>query len=255
MRGLPLLITSPAKHELERARGVQHAETRRTIRLDPDYRRDSYKRAFDLTVMIASHIALFPLFLVLWTLIPLAIWLEDRGPVFYTQRRVGKNGRVFSLYKFRSMVVDAESMSGPTWASERDPRVTRVGRFLRARALDELPQTVNIWKGDLSIVGPRPERPELTVRFCEEIPMFLYRVQVRPGLTGLAQVFGQYSTRPKDKLRYDILYITRLSPLLDVKLILASVLVTLQGRWQVPNKQIGRARKNSTARKQRSGTF
>ena len=175
---------------------------------------------------------LLPVFLLLWTLVPLAIWLEDRGPVFYIQRRVGRNGRLLRLFKFRSMVPDAESHTGPVWAAENDPRITRVGRFLRATALDELPQVINLWKGDLSLVGPRPERPELHEEFLKEAPGFHRRLEVRPGLTGLAQVRGRYATRPRDKLRYDTLYMRRMSPLLDVKLLFLSVIITLKAGWQ-----------------------
>ena len=183
--------------------------------------------------MLATvHVLLLPAFLLLWTLVPLAIWLEDRGPVFYIQRRVGKNGRMLRLFKFRSMVPGAELQTGPVWAAENDPRVTRVGRFLRATALDELPQIINLWKGDLSLVGPRPERPELHEEFVKEAPGFHRRLEVRPGLTGLAQVRGRYATRPKDKLRYDTLYMKRMSPLLDVKLLFLSVIITLKAGWQ-----------------------
>ena len=196
------------------------------------HRRDWYKRSFDLAVLAAAHIALLPVFLLLWTLVPLAIWIEDRGPVFYTQKRLGRNGRLLRLFKFRSMVPGAETHTGPVWATENDPRVTRVGRFLRATALDELPQVINLWRGDLSLVGPRPERPELYEEFAKEAPGFHRRLEVRPGLTGLAQVRGRYATRPKDKLRYDTLYIRRMSPLLDVKLLLLSVIITLKAGWQ-----------------------
>ena len=195
-------------------------------------RRDWYKRPFDLAVLVVVHVALSPVFLLLWTLVPLAIWLEDRGPVFYTQLRVGRGGRVFRLFKFRSMVPNAESLTGPVWAADDDPRVTRVGRFLRARALDELPQVINMWKGDLSLVGPRPERPELADEFARETPGFVRRLDLRPGLTGLAQVRGRYATRPKDKLRYDTIYMKKMSPWLDVKLLFMSVVVTLRAGWQ-----------------------
>ena len=202
------------------------------------YGRDRYKRVFDLAVVFAAHVLLLPVFLPLWVLTPLAIWLEDRGPVFYTQKRVGKRGRVFHLFKFRSMRRHAESSTGPVWASEDDPRITRVGRFLRARALDELPQVINIWKGDLSFVGPRPERPELAEKFEQEVPGFQERLRVRPGLTGLAQLYGRYATTPRQKLRYDSLYVRKMSPWLDIKLLLLSVLVTLRARWQARDKQL-----------------
>lgn len=178
------------------------------------------------------HIALAPLWIVSWTLIPLAIWLYDRGPIFYTQPRLGKGGRVFKVYKFRSMAPDAERMSGAVWASENDPRITPVGRVLRNRALDELPQVINMFRGDLSLVGPRAERPELADEFADRIPNFHRRLLVRPGLTGLAQVYGRYDTAPHNKLRYDTLYMRRMSPWLDVKLLALSVWVTLTARWQ-----------------------
>lgn len=193
---------------------------------------DWWKRPFDLIVLSAVHIALAPIWLALWTFIPLTIWLSDRGPVFYTQARVGKGGRIFRAYKFRSMVPDAERYTGAVWAEEDDPRITRVGRFLRSRALDELPQVINMWKGDISLVGPRPERPELVEEFTQQWPEFGNRLAVRPGLTGIAQVYGRYSTHPRDKVRYDMIYVRRMSPWLDIKLLVLSVLITVRARWQ-----------------------
>ena len=193
---------------------------------------DWWKRPFDLAVLVAAHLALAPLWAALWTLIPLAIWLHDRGPVFYTQPRLGKGGRVFRVYKFRSMIPDAERYSGAVWAAENDPRITPIGRFLRARALDELPQVINMFRGDLSLVGPRAERPELADEIAERTPGFHRRLLVRPGLTGLAQVYGSYDTSPRNKLRYDTLYMGRMSPWLDVKLLTLSVWTTLAAKWQ-----------------------
>ena len=193
---------------------------------------DWWKRPFDLLVLTAVHVALVPVWAVLWISIPLAIWLHDRGPVFYTQERLGKNGRIFRVYKFRSMIPDAERHTGAVWADEDDPRITPIGAFLRSRALDELPQVINMWKGDISLVGPRAERPELSEEFESSYPGFEQRLLVRPGMTGLAQIYGRYSTHPRNKLRYDILYIRRMSPLLDVKLLVSSVLLTLRARWQ-----------------------
>ena len=193
---------------------------------------DWWKRPFDLIVLTAVHVALAPLWAVLWTVIPLAIWLHDRGPVFYTQERLGKNGRTFRVYKFRSMIPDAERHTGAVWASDDDPRITPIGAFLRSRALDELPQVINMWKGDISLVGPRAERPELTEEFEALYPGFRQRLKTRPGMTGLAQIYGRYSTSPRNKLRYDMIYISRMSPLLDVRLLVASVVLTLRARWQ-----------------------
>ena len=219
---------------VRRARNMQAAKTKGDDAVDSREIRvnDWWKRPFDLAVLVTVHVALAPVWLLLWTAIPLAIWLHDRGPIFYTQERLGKGGRVFRVYKFRSMVADAERHTGPVWAEEGDPRITPVGRFLRRRALDELPQVINMWKGDISLVGPRAERPELTQRFTREHPEFRRRLVVRPGMTGIAQVYGRYSTRPVGKLRYDMVYIRRMSPLLDLRLLTASVRLTLFGRWQ-----------------------
>ena len=189
---------------------------------------DGYKRPFDLAVIILAHLLLFPLFVVLWVGIPLAIWLGDRGPPFYLQERVGRSGKRFQVIKFRTMVSDAESETGPVWAAERDSRTTRVGRFLRAFRLDELPQVINILRGEMSVVGPRPERPELAERFSRDVPGFSERVRVRPGVAGLAQVRGTAQTRPRDKLRYDNLYIETLNPWMDIKLLVLSVWVVLR---------------------------
>ena len=190
--------------------------------------RDGYKRPFDLTIIILAHLLLFPLFLVLWVGIPLAIWIGDRGPVFYLQERVGRSGRRFDVIKFRTMILDAESQTGPIWAAERDSRTTRVGGVLRILHLDELPQVINIVRGEMSVVGPRPERPELVERISRDVPGFSERVRVRPGVAGLAQVRGTAQTRPRDKLRYDNLYIETLSPWMDVKLLFLSVWVVLR---------------------------
>jgi len=157
-----------------------------------------YKRILDISILILAHAlpVLFPIWALLWILIPLGIWLEDRGPVFYRQQRVGKNGRLFTVRKFRTMVPDAERHTGVVWSTDNDPRVTRVGRILRWTALDELPQILNIWNGQMSLVGPRAERPELHEQFVREIPGFERRLEVRPGLTGLAQVKGAYDLNP-----------------------------------------------------------
>ena len=190
--------------------------------------RDGYKRPFDVAIIILAHLLLLPLFVVLWIGIPIAIWLGDRGRVFYFQERVGRSERRFRVIKFRTMILDAESQTGPVWAAERDSRTTRVGRMLRILHLDELPQVINILKGEMSIVGPRPERPVLVERFSREAPSFSERLRVRPGVAGLAQVRGTAQTRPRDKLRYDNLYIETLSPCMDIKLMFLSVWVVLK---------------------------
>jgi lipopolysaccharide/colanic/teichoic acid biosynthesis glycosyltransferase/glycosyltransferase involved in cell wall biosynthesis len=174
----------------------------------------------------------------LWVAIALAIKLEDGGPIFYSQDRVGMNGRVFRLRKFRSMVSDAERLIGPVWAESGDRRVTRVGRILRATALDELPQLWNILRGDMSVVGPRPERPEFVRQFSDVISGYEKRGHLRPGLTGLAQVFGRYDSPPRHKLRYDLLYAKRGNLWLDVRLIGLSFWITFRGRWEDRRRKV-----------------
>lgn len=178
-----------------------------------------YKRPFDLALISVALILLLPLWLVLAIAVPLAIRIEDGGRVFYAQRRVGRGGRVFNMLKFRSMVEDAERQTGPVLAAVQDDRTTKVGRVLRRFHLDELPQLVNIIKGDMSLVGPRPERPELIKEIEQELPDFGLRVRVRPGIAGLAQARAGYHADSREKLLYDQRYIETMNPLLDVKLL------------------------------------
>jgi lipopolysaccharide/colanic/teichoic acid biosynthesis glycosyltransferase len=188
-----------------------------------------YKRPFDLSVLLFAHLILFPLWFFLWTLIPLLIWLEDRGPIFYRQKRVGKDGKEFTVLKFRTMIKDADK-NGPSWTMEGDPRVTRVGRFLRRTALDELPSLLGILRGDIGFVGPRALAME-EQKFLERvIPGFEKRLSVRPGLTGLSQVYNR-KDEPHRKLRYDLKYIENMNLWLDLKLILLSVRNTVTARW------------------------
>ena len=179
---------------------------------------DRFKRPFDLTVTAAALLLLAPFWLVLGVAIALAIRIEDRGPVLYRQTRLGRNGRVFRIVKFRTMVVGAEDRSGPVRAARREARVTAVGRLLRRFHLDELPQVVNILKGEMSLVGPRPERPALAERFEREAPGFSERLRVRPGVMGLAQASSSYHWPPGRKLQYDNLYIDAMSPWLDLQI-------------------------------------
>ncbi len=190
--------------------------------------RDGYKRVFDLTVIAITYILFFPVWLIVWILVPLAIWLEDRGPVFYAQERVGRGGKHFRVIKFRTMIQDAENLTGQVWAAEDDPRLTRVGKILRRLHLDEIPQVINIVRGEMSLVGPRPERPALTEQFNREAPGFSDRLRVRPGIAGLAQVRGSYWTDPVYKLKYDNLYIETMSPWLDLKLLFLAVWVAIK---------------------------
>lgn len=199
------------------------------------------KRPFDAALSFVGLVLSAPL----WAVISLAVWLQDRGPVFYVQERVGRGGRPFKALKFRSMIKDAEKDRGPVQAAENDPRVTSVGRILRATAMDELPQLLNIFKGDMSFVGPRALRPnELEVRGdpagppIEDIPGYRERHAVRPGLTGLAQVFLPGDTPRKKKFRYDLLYIRKMSFWLDLELILLSFWITFRGKWESREEKV-----------------
>lgn len=179
------------------------------------------KRIIDIIFSLIGLIITLPIMAV----VALAIKLYDHGPVLFRQERITQGNRNFDLYKFRTMVVDAEKMTGPVLAIERDPRITPLGRFLRATRLDELPQLFNVFKGDMSIVGPRPERQHFIDQFTQDIPHFKYRVVVKAGVTGLAQVLGKYTTSPEDKVRFDLLYIRNYSFLLDLKIILRTIKV------------------------------
>jgi lipopolysaccharide/colanic/teichoic acid biosynthesis glycosyltransferase len=185
------------------------------------------KRVLDI---VAGGAALF-LSTPFWVAIGLAVLLEDGWPVLYPQRRVGKGGRLFTAYKFRSMIRDAEKVTGPVLATTDDPRITRVGRLLRKMALDEIPQLLGIFKGDMSWVGPRPERPEFVADLVRSIPGYHDRHAIRPGLTGLAQVYGRYHTDPAEKLKYDLYYIKHHSLLMDFRLFVQSWLITFKAKW------------------------
>ena len=180
----------------------------------------------------------------LWALIAAAIKLDTRGPVFYGQARVGEGGRIFRVLKFRSMIADAERETGPMPSGEDDPRVTRVGRVLRATAMDELPQLWNIFRGDMSVVGPRALRPEeIDVDSAgrpvplDAIPGFAARSAIPPGLTGIAQIYARRDVSRRQKFRFDRLYIRRQSMLLDVRLILLSFWITARGTWEAREKK------------------
>jgi exopolysaccharide biosynthesis polyprenyl glycosylphosphotransferase len=173
------------------------------------------KRTMDIVLSIIALIITSPLLLI----VSIAIKLYDRGPVLYKQERVTENNRIFRLYKFRTMIVDAEKDTGPVLATDKDIRITPIGRFLRATRIDELPQLLNVLKGDMSIVGPRPERPFFVERFNNEIEAFKFRVYVKAGITGLAQVLGRYSTDPENKAKFDLLYVKNYSLMLDIKII------------------------------------
>ena len=174
------------------------------------------KRALDILLCLIAMVVALPVMLVT----AIAIKLNDGGPVFYKQKRVTLDGKVFDILKFRSMIVNAEAAGKSIPATDNDPRITKVGKIIRATRIDELPQIINILKGDMSIVGPRPERVEHVEQYSRDIPEFSYRTKVKGGLTGYAQIYGKYNTTAYDKLRLDLLYIENYSFLLDIKLIL-----------------------------------
>lgn len=174
------------------------------------------KRIEDVLISILMLVFFLPVFLIA----AIGIKCTDRGPVFYKQERLTLGNKTFMIYKFRTMIIDAEKMSGPVLATDKDPRIIPIGRILRATRMDELPQLINILKGDMSIVGPRPERPLIAREIEKKIPEFSFRLKVKAGLTGYAQVYGKYNTMSYDKLKLDLTYIRKYSLLLDFKLII-----------------------------------
>jgi exopolysaccharide biosynthesis polyprenyl glycosylphosphotransferase len=181
------------------------------------------KRVTDILFSLVALVVASPIYV----LACLAIKLDSKGPVLYRQKRLTLQGKPFNLYKFRTMVVNAEQETGPVLATENDPRITRVGRFLRAARIDELPQLLNVLRGDMSIVGPRPERPFFVNELVKENPEYVYRMNVKSGITGLAQIAGRYSTSPENKLKYDLLYTKSYSPAKDLAILLQTVKVIL----------------------------
>ena len=179
------------------------------------------KRAFDIFLSTLGLIILSPLMI----LVSLAIFLYDRGPVFYRQTRYTKDGKTFKILKFRSMIPNAEKDGVARLAADKDDRITPVGRFIRACRLDELPQFFNILVGDMSFVGPRPERPEIADEYTKEVPEFAFRLRVKAGLTGYAQIYGKYNTTSYDKLKLDMIYVENCSLLMDLKLLLLTLKV------------------------------
>ena len=186
------------------------------------------KRAFDIIASVLGIILLSPLFLVTAVLIK----CTSKGPILFTQTRVGKGGTLFDIYKFRTMRVDAEKETGPVWAENNDPRLIPIGRFLRKAHIDEIPQFINILKGEMSLIGPRPERPIFVQKFKKEITNYEKRLAVKPGLTGLAQVWHKYDETIEDvrkKIKYDLLYIKKLCLWTDVRILFRTVRVVFTG--------------------------
>jgi sugar transferase (PEP-CTERM system associated) len=188
-----------------------------------------WKRAIDLVLASTGFVLAAPLTL----LTALAVYLDSDGPILYSQERVGEHGRIFTLYKFRSMRLDAEREGTPLWARDNDDRVTRVGRIIRKMRLDELPQLWNVLRGDMSFVGPRPERPFFVEQLAQEIPFYQQRHAVKPGVTGWAQIKYEYGSSIEDameKLRYDLYYIKHLSIPLDLSIVFDTVKVVMFGK-------------------------
>jgi len=188
-----------------------------------------HKRAFDLAFSLLGLVLVLPLF----PLIMLAIKMDSRGPVFFKQVRMGEREKVFMLYKFRTMRQDAETGTGAVWAQKNDSRVTRIGKFLRKTRIDELPQLYNVLKGEMSFVGPRPERPEFIIELKKRIPYYSERHFVKPGVTGWAQIRYPYGASVEDaleKLRHDLYYIKNISLILDLLIVIETIKVMLFGR-------------------------
>ncbi len=190
--------------------------------------RSMVKRSLDIFVSIVGMIAVFPVI----AGIAVAIKITSRGPIFFKQTRVGMRGKIFNMYKFRTMMQDAEAKSGPVWAKENDPRVTPIGAFLRKTHLDELPQFINVLHGEMSLVGPRPERPYFVQEFRKVIPHYDRRLFAKPGITGLAQIKRRYDETIHDvkkKVRYDVLYIRKMCPVLDMMVLAMTVKAVVLG--------------------------
>ncbi len=197
-----------------------------------------FKRFFDIVCSAIALILFSPVFII----VSILIKLNDHGPVFYKQIRLTKNHKEFEIYKFRSMIVNAEENGVARLSSKNDNRITPIGNFIRKTRIDELPQLINILKGDMSIVGPRPERPEIEQEYLQTIPEFSLRLKVKAGLTGYAQIFGKYNTTPLDKLKLDLIYINQQSIIFDLKMILLTLKIIF-----IPESTEGIKEGNTTA--------
>ena len=187
------------------------------------------KRSLDFIFSLATLIICFPIFI----FIGIIIKLNSKGPIIYSQERLGYLGVPYKIYKFRSMVVDAEDESGPVWALDDDPRITSVGKILRKYRIDELPQFINVFLGQMSLIGPRPERPYFIEKLKERFPLYERRFRVRPGITGWSQIKHPSDLEEEDvkqKLRYDFYYIENLSFNLDLKILISTIVVVLSGK-------------------------
>ena len=189
------------------------------------------KRLFDLSIALVVLVVLSPI----WLIVSIFVRTTSSGPAIYQQRRVGKNGKEFVMYKYRTMYEDAESRTGPMWAQENDPRITKLGYWLRKLRIDEIPQLINVLKGEMSLVGPRPERLHFVNKFKTQIPLYQRRLRVRPGITGWAQVKWKYDTSlddVKEKTKYDLFYVENMSLKMDLKILINTVMTVLKGKGQ-----------------------
>ena len=198
--------------------------------LMPDWEKQ-IKRIIDIVISIIVLVGFFPL----WILVSIVIKLESRGPVFFKQKRVGQNDKIFEIFKFRSMVDKAEKETGAVWADKNDPRITLVGNFLRKSRIDEVPQFINILFNEMSLIGPRPERPGIVKRLKHKIPLYSRRHRMKPGITGWAQIKGGYDTSIEDvqkKLEYDLFYLENMSLRMDLKIMLRTAYTMIAGKGQ-----------------------
>ena len=198
--------------------------------LMPDWEKQ-IKRLIDIFISIIVILFFSPL----WILGAIIIKLSSRGPIFFRQKRVGQNEKIFEILKFRSMVDKAEKETGAVWAAENDPRITRVGNILRKTRIDEIPQFINILFNDMSLIGPRPERPQIVNRLKNKIPLYNRRHRMKPGITGWAQIKGGYDTSIEDvqkKLEYDLFYLENMSLRMDLKIMLRTAYTMIAGKGQ-----------------------
>ena len=189
------------------------------------------KRFIDVIAALVVLVGLLPL----WLLIGILIKLTSKGPVFFKQKRMGKNEHIFKVYKFRSMYQDAEKRTGPVWAGKNDPRITPIGRVLRKLRIDEIPQFINVLDGDMSLVGPRPERPYFVDKLKRQVPLYARRLKITPGITGWAQIKGEYDSTVegvKKKLEYDLFYLENMSLRMDMKIIFHTIVIMIRGKGQ-----------------------
>lgn len=224
-------VVPTAYESMMRLAAVENYGDIAVVRLTAGARRaqEAAKRLFDMAIAFCGLTLLFPISLIT----ALLIKLTSRGPVLFTQERTGRYGRPFRMYKFRTMTYNAEAATGPVLSSGKsDPRLTSLGRWLRMVRVDEIPQLWNVLRGDMSMVGPRPERPVFTEQYDKSIPAYSRRHQVRPGITGLAQICGGYHTDARDKLRFDLIYISNQSLWMDIALLFRTILVVA-----LPHKQ------------------